>query len=68
MIVSHRYLLTLMGFFAIFCGFIYNDFVSLSLNLFGSCYSTDGVKAGQPLKSISDCVYPIGLDPAWNIS
>jgi V-type H+-transporting ATPase subunit a len=33
-----RYMLLLMGLFATFCGFIYNDMMSLPLNLFGSCY------------------------------
>ncbi len=52
-----RYFLFLMGIFAFFCGLIYNDFLSVNLALFGSCYkgSTKDV----------DCVYPFGVDPAW---
>ena len=37
--LDFRYLITLMGFFAFFCGFIYNDFLGIMLNLFGSCYT-----------------------------
>lgn len=33
-----RYILFLMGFFACYCGWIYNDFTSLTFNFFGSCY------------------------------
>lgn len=33
-----RYLLLLMGFFAVYCGFIYNDMMSMPLDLFGTCY------------------------------
>lgn len=33
----------MMGFFALYCGFLYNDFLSLSLDLFGTCY--DGKKS-----------------------
>jgi V-type H+-transporting ATPase subunit a len=33
-----RYILILMGFFAFFCGFMYNDFVSIPIHFFESCY------------------------------
>ena len=33
-----RYILVCMAFFSIFCGFMYNDFFGMSLDLFGSCY------------------------------
>lgn len=38
-----RYLLFLMGFFAFYCGWMYNDFLSIPLDLFGSCYTNDVV-------------------------
>ena len=40
-LVPSRYLLLFMGTFAAYCGFIYNDFASLPLNAFTSCYSND---------------------------
>lgn len=44
-----RYLLFLMGFFAVYCGFVYNEFFALPLNLFSSCYMADpNGKYGQP--------------------
>lgn len=33
-----RYILFLMGFFATYCGIIYNDFLAIPLWLFESCY------------------------------
>jgi V-type H+-transporting ATPase subunit a len=39
--LSIRHMLFLMGFFATYAGFIYNDMVSLPLNLFGTCYTEE---------------------------
>lgn len=61
-----RYMLLLMGFFAFFCGFMYNDFLSLPLNIFGSCYDNDYEK-GVAVRE-NKCVYPFGLDPKWYIA
>lgn len=33
-----RYMITMMGFFAIYCGFIYNDMAGFNTNFFSSCY------------------------------
>jgi V-type H+-transporting ATPase subunit a len=33
-----RYLILLMGFFATYCGLIYNDFMSIPMGFFKSCY------------------------------
>lgn len=64
-LLSARYLFLLMGFFAFYCGIIYNDFFSLTFNFFGSCFENqeDGTT-----KAIPGCVYPIGLDPKWYIA
>lgn len=34
-----RYMFLLMGLFATYCGAVYNEFFSIPLNTFGSCYS-----------------------------
>lgn len=58
-----RYLFTLMGFFAVFCGLIYNEIFAFSINFFGSCYAVSS--NSQTVKN-PDCTYPFGLDPVWN--
>lgn len=59
-----RYLLLVMGLCSIYCGFIYNEFFSIPLNLFGSRWEfTDGSLSGS--WNGASTAYPFGVDPAW---
>ena len=37
-LLKARYIFFMLGLFSTYCGFIYNDMMSMPLNLFGSCY------------------------------
>lgn len=72
-IYSAKYMLFGMGLMAVYAGFIYNDFFSLGLDLFGSRYDyTEQVvdAPATPTGPYGDAsnVYPFGVDPAWKIS
>jgi V-type H+-transporting ATPase subunit a len=61
---SCRYMILFMGFFAVYAGFIYNDFLACGLNLFGSSYKPCGEgEECQPKDNYEP--YPFGIDPAW---
>ena len=66
-----RYLLLLMGIFSFYSGWIYNEFFSIPINVFGTCYTLpEGhghhhTHEGQVGTQIEGCVYPIGFDPKW---
>jgi V-type H+-transporting ATPase subunit a len=64
--VKIRYLLLLLGFFALYAGFIYNDMLSLPLDLFGSCFAT--IDNHTSVVNLPDCIYPFGFDPKWYVS
>lgn len=58
-----------MGFWAMFMGYIYNDFTGLSLNLFGTCYSEQVLGSETTfVRTDPNCVYPFGMDPVWGHS
>ena len=63
-IADLKFLIIMMGFFAFYCGVIYNDFFALPFPLSASCYEeAEGEFARQ-----EDCYYPIGLDYTWHHS
>ena len=68
-----RYMFLLMGMFACFCGFCYNDFMAIPLWTFDSCYNIEKVETAEGHEKVvahykEDCVYPIGVDPTWYLS
>ncbi|XP_071505481.1 V-type proton ATPase 116 kDa subunit a 1-like [Diadema antillarum] len=77
-IYGGRYLILLMGLFSIYCGLMYNDFVSKSMNFFGSKWNTSCINDADLNKDQSlmldpkTCYdgnpYPFGLDPVWQMA
>lgn len=61
-----RFLFLLMGWFAFFSGWMYNDFFSMPINAFGSCWENEPEDEYAHLKE--DCVYPFGVDPKWYVA
>ena len=73
-----RYLITIMSFFSIYAGLIYNDVFSKSLNIFGSSWYPQQSK-DVVLKIKEDMISPqtggyygtpymFGVDPIWQVS
>ena len=46
-----------MSIFSTFCGLLYNDFTSIPLEIFESCYDEELL--------MPYCVYPLGVDHRW---
>jgi len=69
MAFSGRYIILLMGIFAVYCGTIYNDCASIPFNIFGTVYTsqtTDPVTNITTLHQDGSRVYPWGIDPEWS--
>jgi V-type H+-transporting ATPase subunit a len=65
MVFEGRYMLLLMGLFAIYAGTIYNDVFSIATSLFSSGYRLIHGKKQTDYYDLNDRPYPFGLDPAW---
>jgi len=65
-----RYMVVSLGFFAIFAGFMYNDFFSVGLQIFDSRYKDAGGGNFVPTFDVKNeggpGPYPFGLDWAWH--
>lgn len=82
MIFGGRYIVLLMGLFAIYTGLMYNDIFSKSINLFGSSFHAHDAFKDQlgnlsytkvssvldPSTQYSGTPYPFGIDPVWQLS
>ncbi len=68
-----RYLIIMMGFFAFYNGWIYNEFFAIPMEVFGSCYEEEPkiinwapAPPEYGYKRIDEnCVYTAGMDPRW---
>lgn len=68
-----RYVLIVMSFYAIYCGFIYNEFFSIPMSIFDTAWEmndpnfnwTNELNNTYTYSPIKGQVYPFGVDPAW---
>lgn len=71
-LVGHRWIILMMGIFAFYCGWIYNEFFSVALPIFGgTCYTKPNLLnngSTEWKRKDSTCIYPFGMDPKWQIS
>jgi len=71
-LIQGRWLFLLMGISAFYCGWIYNEFFSVALPVFGgSCYTKKTeIRKGtfEYTRENKNCIYTFGMDPKWQIS
>ncbi len=58
---SYRSLLLFLSIFSIYSGLIYNEFISIGMPIFKTCYFIQD----NAFQRISDCHYPLGFDFSW---
>lgn len=61
-LVNYRFMFLALGFFACFCGLIYNDFLGIPWRLFPSCFRRVHKRFER---NDPDCTYIAGFDSTW---
>jgi len=81
-LLPYRYIFLLMGLSSCYCGLLYNEWFAIPLNIFNSCYDIHNREMWTPsqneegkiegeytyLRRGFECVYPMGIDPAWSLA
>lgn len=58
------FMVLLMGFFAMFCGYMYNDFMGISIEFTDTCFKQEG---SEWIKK-ENCFNFFGIDAIWGRS
>ena len=67
LLTKFRYFLLLLSICSIYCGFLYNEFMSVPLSMHDSCYEEDPNNSRLAIKK-NGCNYPFGMDPKWFVA
>ena len=67
LLTKFRYFLLLLSISSIYCGLLYNEFMSIPLSMHSTCYEND-IDEPRLAKKKEGCNFPFGMDPKWFIA
>ena len=67
LLTKFRYFLLLLSLCSIYCGLLYNEFMSVPLSMHDTCYERDKIETKTANKK-EGCNFPFGMDPKWFVA
>jgi V-type H+-transporting ATPase subunit a len=67
LLTKFRYFLLLLSICSIYCGMLYNEFMSIPLSMHNTCYEKDNEEP-KFAKKKDNCNFPFGMDTKWFIA
>ena len=67
LLTKFRYFLLLLSVCSIYCGLLYNEFMSVPLSMHDTCYERDRIETKFANKK-DGCNFPFGMDPKWFVA